>query len=110
MSELKALQEWYAQMSDGDWEHEFGISIETLDNPGWVVSIDLEGTPLDGHECDLDAEFADGEWIRMTSDGKKFKIACGPRSLDRAIRAFARFAGAGSESTAGAPTLVEEGS
>jgi hypothetical protein len=50
MSHLKALQEWYAAMSDGDWEHELGISIETIDNPGWVVSIDLEGTPLEGQE------------------------------------------------------------
>jgi hypothetical protein len=97
MSHLKALQEWYAAMSDGDWEHEFGISIENIDNPGWVVSIDLEGTPLEGQQCDVDTESADGEWLQMTSDGKKFKAACGPRSLDRAIGAFICFSDSGSE-------------
>jgi hypothetical protein len=29
MSHLKALQEWHAEMSDGDWGHEFGIGIDT---------------------------------------------------------------------------------
>ena len=27
------LQSWYQSQCDGDWEHEFGIRIETLDNP-----------------------------------------------------------------------------
>ncbi len=32
---------------DGEWEHDYGIKIETLDNPGWLVSIDLLGTDLE---------------------------------------------------------------
>jgi hypothetical protein len=31
---LPWLQGWYATQCDGDWEHEYGVSIETLDNPG----------------------------------------------------------------------------
>jgi len=31
---LQFLQEWYLEQCNGDWEHEFGIKIETLDNPG----------------------------------------------------------------------------
>jgi hypothetical protein len=100
MSELKALQEWYALMADGDWEHEFGVSIETIDNPGWVVSVDLEGTPLDGSVCDVDTQSGDGEWLRATCDGKKFEVACGPRSLDRAIGTFIWFSDVGSGLTA----------
>ena len=38
-SELEALQHWYESQCDGDWEHEFGVKIGTLDNPGWMVDI-----------------------------------------------------------------------
>ena len=38
------LQDWYLAQCNGDWEHEFGIKIDTLDNPGWSVVIDLLGT------------------------------------------------------------------
>ncbi|MFD6444967.1 immunity 53 family protein [Promicromonospora sp. NPDC060204] len=99
MSHLKALQDWYALMSDGDWEHEFGVSVDTIDNPGWTVSIDLERTPLEGRGCDVEMEYADGEWLHIVCDGKRFKAACGPRSLDRAIATFLWFADLDSELT-----------
>ncbi|MDP8910052.1 MAG: immunity 53 family protein, partial [Chloroflexota bacterium] len=31
---------------DGDWEHSYGVEICTLDNPGWSVKVDLQGTEL----------------------------------------------------------------
>jgi len=43
---LQRLQQWYASHCDGDWEHTFGISITTIDNPGWHVQINLTGTNL----------------------------------------------------------------
>ena len=45
---LSELSQWYARHCDGEWENHHGISIETTDNPGWWVSIDLRGTELDG--------------------------------------------------------------
>ncbi|MEU1470579.1 Imm53 family immunity protein [Streptomyces sp. NPDC005761] len=38
------LQHWYASHGDGGWEHEWGVTIGTLDNPGWTVMISLEET------------------------------------------------------------------
>lgn len=38
------LQEWYRQNCNGQWENFYGIKIETLDNPGWRVRIDLKET------------------------------------------------------------------
>ncbi|GHB54781.1 hypothetical protein GCM10010331_48120 [Streptomyces xanthochromogenes] len=32
---LDRLQSWYSAQCNGDWEHEWGIKIDTLDNPGW---------------------------------------------------------------------------
>jgi hypothetical protein len=42
---LGRLQEWYRSRCDGDWEHSYGVKVETLDNPGWLVTVDLEDTP-----------------------------------------------------------------
>lgn len=41
---IDRIQSWFAERCNGEWEHEFGITIETLDNPGWRVRIDLAGT------------------------------------------------------------------
>jgi len=41
---LRALEDWYASVCDGDWEHTYGVKIGTLDNPGWTVDIDLRQT------------------------------------------------------------------
>jgi hypothetical protein len=38
---LAWLQEWYRSKCDGEWEHEKGIRIDTLDNPGWSVVADI---------------------------------------------------------------------
>ena len=35
------LQNWTISQIDGDWEHEQGISIGMLDNPGWILKADI---------------------------------------------------------------------
>src|SRR5918994_1076194 len=35
------LERWYQEQCDGEWEDDCGLTIETLDNPGWLVSVDL---------------------------------------------------------------------
>jgi len=32
---MERIQDWYRRQCDGDWEHSYGVKIETLDNPGW---------------------------------------------------------------------------
>ena|ERR1700722_9749179 len=44
--ELSWLQQWYLEQCDGEWEHAFGVSIDTIDNLGWSVTICVEGTEL----------------------------------------------------------------
>lgn len=46
MNTLARLQDWYAQQCNGEWEHASGITMQTCDNPGWWVKIDLAGTTL----------------------------------------------------------------
>jgi hypothetical protein len=40
------LQGWYAAHCNGDWEHQNGIEIGTLDNPGGTFQVDLQDTDL----------------------------------------------------------------
>jgi len=39
MDLLEQVEDWYSSQCNGDWEHQYGISIDTLDNPGWSRSI-----------------------------------------------------------------------
>jgi hypothetical protein len=48
MPVLADLAAWYAAHCDGEWEHRYGISIQSTDNPGWWVKIDTRGTALHG--------------------------------------------------------------
>jgi len=58
---IQWLQDWTKSQIDGDWEHELGISISMLDNPGWILSADIsnygdflkETKPL-GRDNDVD--------------------------------------------------------
>jgi hypothetical protein len=45
-SPLPELADWYTKACNGEWEHRYGISIQSTDNPGWWVQIDLAGTSL----------------------------------------------------------------
>ncbi len=52
MDILQWLQQWFSSQCDGGWEHSYVIIIDTLDNPGWCVRIDLRGTELEGKTFD----------------------------------------------------------
>lgn len=44
---MEWLANWYKSNCNGEWEHNEGITIVTLDNPGWHITISLNGTPLE---------------------------------------------------------------
>ncbi len=35
------IDSWFKKMVDDEWEHHNGVTIESSDNPGWILSIDL---------------------------------------------------------------------
>lgn len=87
------FQRWYAEQCDGDWEHEFGVEIKTLDNPGWHVVADLVDTGLEGRVLDRTlVELGDGRWVGSSADGKRFEAFADVRSLDDALSRFRDFA------------------
>jgi hypothetical protein len=68
MSSTSWLQTWFVEQCDGQWEHIYGVRIETLGNPGWSVEIDLAETALEGLTKPVSLEErSDIDWISYES-------------------------------------------
>jgi hypothetical protein len=86
---------WYSSHCDGDWEHQQGISIQTLDNPGWLLKVNLIGTNLEGatmipisEDCDDSSNPAGDVWIDCRIREHEFVGASDPTQLPRLITIF----------------------
>jgi hypothetical protein len=100
-SGLGELQRWYGARCNGDWEHEFGITITTLDNPGWAVDIQLADTDLAGVAFDeIDRRESDRQWMVCRVREQVFEGRGGPHMLGAIIQTFLRWADAGSRASA----------
>lgn len=65
MRVLGELEQWYESECKEDWEHQFGVSIGTLDNPGWTVTIDLDSKSLAQKPFQTVEDLRPGrDWIR----------------------------------------------
>jgi hypothetical protein len=110
MDEIVSLQNWYKSQCDGAREHHYGISIESCDNPGWWVKIDLAGTSLDGKAFDpvarnvspaqieriaagLEADHGRGpDWMLCEVKGNVFSGAGDPDKLQVILETFLAWA------------------
>ena len=91
---LRRLQEWYTAQCNGDWEHSYGVSIGTIDNPGWSLEVDLAGTHLEGKafaELKRDYEH-ERDWLTCSIRDGKFMGWCGPKKLENMIEVFLAWA------------------
>lgn len=100
---LQRLSKWYAAQCNGTWEHDWGISIQTIDNPGWMLEVNLDGTPL--HQTPfklLKARRSETDWIECgiqdhgraggEQEGRVFVGAGGPGNLEEIIMIFCDWA------------------
>ncbi len=86
---LKWLQQWYHSNCDGEWEHDWGVTVETLDNPGWSVFIDLSETRMEGVEFqETKIDRSEHDWIYCRVEEGKFKGAGGPFNLIELLEVF----------------------
>jgi hypothetical protein len=87
------IQKWYAAQCDDEWEHQYGCSIGTLDNPGWSVTIELKGTDLMNRPFEpithLEPERA---WISCKVVENRFEARGGPHMLAELLGTFVRWA------------------
>jgi len=98
MSTLQKLQDWYHSQCNDDWEHSYGVKIDTLDNPGWSVTIDLDGTSLEekkfspvGYGTGKDGTTVSDDWLHCHVEEKKFQAHGGPHKLEEMLQIFMRW-------------------
>lgn len=92
---LRRLGDWLSRRCDGDWEHHKGVTITSLDNPGWWVKIDVDGTPLAHRPFEALADGVDAQrvpratrWMCCHLDGTVWNGACDPTRLDEVLEIF----------------------
>lgn len=78
ISDLTWLQAWYLLWCDNDWEHSYGVTIESQDNFAWILRADLSDTPLEGQllqpgEC----RRTESDWVTWELNGSAFRILGG---------------------------------
>ncbi len=104
MNTIDKLQSWYLSHCNGDWEHSSGVSIGTLDNPGWTIDIDLENTNLQttnfkeiSFGVGDNAQTSGNDWMVCKVEDKIFKARGGPLKLEEMLRIFLQWAEDNSE-------------
>jgi hypothetical protein len=86
---LTWLQGWYGDHCDGDWEHQYGVELGTIDNPGWRLRVDLVGTELEGRTAERTAvDRSSSDWMQTWVQDDCFHAAGGPNNLADMIGAF----------------------
>jgi hypothetical protein len=87
---LKRLQRWYLSNCNDDWEHQYGLTLGTLDNPGWSIDIDLVGTPLSRRKLDpVEIQRKnENDWIHCSRTETQFQGRCGPNDLEELLGMF----------------------
>jgi hypothetical protein len=75
-----------------DWEHGFGVSISTIDNPGWSVTIGLHETPKQHATLErIRIDRTHGDWIHYWAQKEEFQMRCGPLNLSEALEIFSQW-------------------
>ena len=92
MDLLEWLQEWYKSNCDGDWEHYYGVKIDTLDNPGWSITINLNDTLLENKKFEtLQVYKSDNDWIYCSLKENSFRGGGDSNKLKEIIKIFKKW-------------------
>lgn len=92
---LQFLERWYQQQCNGFWEHGQGVTIETLAQPGWMVTVDLVETPLEDKSlAPVRLEVSDKDWLVCEVTHKQFRGQGDVRKLLPILEIFEKWAAA----------------
>ncbi len=83
------LLEWYYTQCDGDWEHGNGITIGTIDNPGWYLKVSLDETEVENRTFQIiDINRSENDWLYCAVEEKIFKGFGGPLIYPKSSKFF----------------------
>lgn len=90
---LDWLQTIYADdLCNGSWEHLYGITILTLDNPGWLFKFDLKNLDLEDIPFpQVEERFDENNWYVCRVRDGVFEGAGGPKNLTDILRIFQKW-------------------
>ena len=94
LSILKWLEMWNrSNRSNSSWDNIYGITICTLDNPGWLVKIELSETPLAGKDYEnFSIDNGDNDWIVCRVTNGVFEGIGDPYKLEEILVIFRKWA------------------
>jgi hypothetical protein len=87
---------WYESNCDGYWEHSYGINIQSTDDPGFSITIDLKETECEGApsriiEHDFLKRYEENpvkRWYKIEVEQDKFVAYSSIASFDEVFRVF----------------------
>lgn len=83
------IKQWTLGNTHQKIKGESNFLIRTLDNPGWKVFINMEGTALEGKTLAFNnIERSEDDWIFCFVNENIFKAFCGPENLIEALLVF----------------------
>ncbi|WP_124949931.1 immunity 53 family protein [Sulfuriferula thiophila] len=86
---FQRLENWYLGECNEDWEHSFGVTIQSSDNPGWIVQIDLIETVWENIQIPLRSDLrTEKDWIHIQVKDGKFTGSGGAQNLTEIINEF----------------------
>ncbi len=86
---LNWIENWFNSQCNGDWEHNYGMKIETIDNPGWNVEIDFNNTGLKYGDVPWKLyEKSENNWIGIKVENNKFYSSGDPKKLHKILEIF----------------------
>lgn len=78
------LSAFYSGHCDDAWEHQYGVTIQTIDNPGWTIEVDLTGTEFAASEfvsIDNGTDVESADWYVVFGRDGKLRGAGSPDRL-----------------------------
>jgi len=90
---LDWLQNWYISQCDEDWEHQYGVRIDTMDNLGWSLTIDLYSTEIECVEFSKVKIDTEEGWLSCWVENQKFEGRCSPDNLKTILQIFKDWVG-----------------
>jgi hypothetical protein len=90
---LEWLQNVYADdFCDGSWEHEYGLTLTNIDNPGWDFKFDLKDTDIvDIPYEDLLVENDKYDWYHCRIKDRRFEGWGGAKNLTDILLEFKKW-------------------